>query len=86
MTNFNNSRYFDVLNYLRARVKGNHAEYMNGCIASGFAMERQNEITGDWLRRFLIEQVEDNFLNYMEALAYNKAYKPVIEEAKKIWK
>ena len=79
MTNFNESRYFKALNILNAEVKGNNTDYMNGCIASGFAQGKESKMSEDWIRRFLLSNVEDEFITYEEALAYAPIYRKEID-------
>lgn len=82
MTNFNDDRYFKALNTLKAEVKGEHTDYMNMCIASGFAQNKEDKMTEDWLRRFLLGQVEDDFITYGQALAFAPIYREEIESLK----
>lgn len=78
MEMFDNNKYFKMLNILNAKVPYKHSEYFNMCLASGVAQGK--EITENKIRKLLLNGVDDELINYNQALGLNKVYVDMIDE------
>ena len=78
MEMFDNNKYFKMLNILNAKVPYKHSEYFNMCLASGVAQGK--EITENKIRKLLLNGVDDELINYNQALTLNKIYVAMIDE------
>lgn len=78
MKKFDDKKYYEMLNYLDVKVPYKHADYFNSCLASGVAQGK--EITENKIMKLLLNGVDDEFINYNQALALNKIYVGMIDE------
>ena len=78
MKKFDDEKYYKVLNILNAKVPYKHADYFNSCLAGGVAQGK--EITENKIMKLLLNGVDDEFINYNQALALNKIYVGMIDE------
>ena len=78
MEMFDNNKYYEILNILNAKVPYKHSEYFNMCLASGVAQGK--EITENKIRKLLLNGVDDELINYNQALGLNKVYVDMIDE------
>ena len=68
---------------VNAMVPYKECDYRNFIIAKLFTEGEQDKMTEDWLRKVLLEDVEDGFITYGQALTLAPLYKEVIEELKR---
>ena len=78
MKKFNEEKYDEVLNYLDVKVPYKEADYFNSCLASAVAQGKA--ITHNKIMKLLLNGVDDEFINYNQALALNKIYVGMIDE------
>ena len=62
-----------------------NSEYTNSVIATAFAIGKSSKLTENWLRNHLLEDIEDDFITYEEALKLNEIYTKKIESLKCSW-
>lgn len=60
-------------------------EYRNGVVASAIAQGHKDKLTEDWLMKTLLNDVEDDFITYEQAVAVRVDYMKAIEEVKKMF-
>lgn len=84
MTYATEKKVCELRREIAAMVTFKHCEYMNTVIADAVAQGHGNKLTQDWLRRFLLENVEDGFITYGQALTLAPIYTKAIEALKMI--
>ena len=82
---FNENIYFAVKAELDERFPFKCCEYENATIARGFAYGKQDTLNDDKVRKQLLNNVEDEFMTYTEALTVFPMYMAAIAELKKMF-
>lgn len=82
MMNFNDDKYYGVLEEMNRRFPQKELDYRNSVVASIIAKGHEDKLTSDWLRNALLGDVEDEFMTYAQALYIKDLYFKAICEMK----
>lgn len=82
MMDFNEDKYYGVLEEMNRRFPQKELDYRNMNVASIIAKGHEDKLTEDWLRRVLLGDVEDEFMTYSQAVYIHELYFEAICEVK----
>ena len=82
MMNFNDDKYYGVLEEMNRRFPQKELSYRNMNVASIIAKGHEDKLTTDWLRKALLGDVEDEFMTYAQAVYIKDLYFKAICELK----
>lgn len=82
MMDFNEDKYYGVLEEMNRRFPQKELDYRNMNVASIIAKGHEDKLTEDWLRRVLLGDVEDEFMTYAQAVYIKDSYFKAICEVK----
>jgi len=64
---------------MNMRMPQKELEYRNGVVAQAIATGKADKLTSDWVCRALLQDVEDDFMTYEQAVAINNEYYNTIQ-------
>ena len=82
MMDFNDDKYYGVLEEMNRRFPQKELSYKNMNVASIIAKGHEDKLTTDWLRKALLGDVEDEFMTYAQAVYIKDLYFKAICELK----
>lgn len=74
MNDFNNELYYAAKEEMNRRIPYRDMDYRNDVVASIIAQGHADKLTTDWVMRALLEDVEDGFLTYGQAVYIKDEY------------
>lgn len=66
--------YYQALKTMNKMVPFKECDYRNGVIASAFAKGKQDRLNDNWIKNALLQDYEDGFISYEQAVALNPIY------------